>query len=100
MEHEPFTLGAFRNLIAKLDRREMFPTLLKDTDRAEIRRLNGIIDAMTPDERRNPAGIVNRGRRFRIAVGAGVAPSEVRQLVRQFVGMIEMMRKLRRMHDW
>ena len=58
----------------------------------DMNRLFGIIDAMTPDERRNPSRIVDQSRRRRIAAGAGVEPHEVGDLVKQFDGMAAMMK--------
>jgi len=58
----------------------------------DMNRLFGIIDSMTPDERRNPARIVDQSRRRRIATGAGVEPHEVGDLVKQFDGMAAMMK--------
>ena len=58
----------------------------------DMNRLFGIIDSMTADERRNPARIVDQSRRRRIAVGAGVEPHEVSDLVKQFDGMAAMMK--------
>jgi signal recognition particle subunit SRP54 len=58
----------------------------------DVDRLFGIIDSMTPDERRSPSRIVDQSRRRRIATGAGVDPHEVSDLVKQFDGMSAMMR--------
>lgn len=58
----------------------------------DINRLFGIIDSMTPEERRNPSRIVDQTRRRRIATGAGVQPQEVNDLVKQFDGMASMMK--------
>ena len=54
----------------------------------------GIIDSMTPDERRNPSKVVDQSRRRRIAAGAGVEPHEVNELVKQFDGMADMMKRM------
>ena len=62
---------------------------------ADLRRLMGIIDSMTPDERRNPSKSVDQGRGRRIAAGAGVEAHEVNDLVKQFSGLADMMKKLR-----
>ncbi len=64
---------------------------------ADLRRLVGIIDSMTPDERRNPSKTVDQSRRRRIAAGAGVEPHEVNELVKQFDGMADLMKKLTNM---
>jgi signal recognition particle subunit SRP54 len=58
----------------------------------DVNRLFGIIDAMTPAERRNPSRVVDQSRRRRIAAGAGVDPREVSDLVKQFDGMSAMMK--------
>ena len=59
-----------------------------------MRRLGGIIDSMTPDERRNPSKVIDQSRRRRIAAGAGVEPHEVNELVKQFDAMSDMMTKM------
>jgi signal recognition particle subunit SRP54 len=58
----------------------------------DMKRLFGIIDSMTPDERRNPTRTIDQPRRRRIAAGAGVQPNEVSDLVKQFDGMAAMMK--------
>jgi signal recognition particle subunit SRP54 len=58
----------------------------------DMNRLFGIIDSMTPDERRNPSRVIDQSRRRRIAAGAGVPPNEVSDLVKQFDGMAAMMK--------
>jgi signal recognition particle subunit SRP54 len=63
----------------------------------DMRRLVGIIDSMTPDERRNPRKTVDQSRRGRIAKGAGVEPHEVNELVKQFDAMADMMKKFANM---
>jgi signal recognition particle subunit SRP54 len=60
----------------------------------DMKRLFGIIDSMTPDERRNPTKVIDQSRRRRIADGAGVAPNEVNDLVKQFDGMASMMKQM------
>jgi signal recognition particle subunit SRP54 len=57
-----------------------------------MRRLFGIIDSMTPAERRQPSRLIDQARRRRIAAGAGVEPAEVSDLVKQFDGMAAMMK--------
>jgi signal recognition particle subunit SRP54 len=60
----------------------------------DMKRLGGIIDSMTPAERRNPSRIIDQSRRRRIAAGAGVQPHEVNDLVKQFDGMADMYKKM------
>jgi signal recognition particle subunit SRP54 len=63
----------------------------------DMKRLVGIIDSMTLDERRNPRKTVDQSRRTRIAKGAGVEPHEVNELVKQFDAMADMMKKFANM---
>ena len=53
----------------------------------------GIIDSMTPQERRNPK-IIDPSRRNRIARGAGVQVQEVNALLKQFDMMAPMMKAM------
>lgn len=59
----------------------------------QLRRIEGIINAMTPQERRNPA-IIKASRKRRIAAGAGVTVQEVNQLLNQFEQAQKMMKSL------
>jgi signal recognition particle subunit SRP54 len=49
---------------------------------------------MTPEERRNPSKVIDPSRRRRIAAGAGVEPHEVNELVKQFDGIADMMKRM------
>ncbi|PQO33978.1 signal recognition particle protein [Blastopirellula marina] len=57
----------------------------------EMRRLGGMIDSMTPDERANPK-LIDNSRRQRIAKGSGVSPQEVNEMLKQFDSMATMMK--------
>jgi signal recognition particle subunit SRP54 len=59
----------------------------------EFRRMEGIINAMTPKERLTPA-ILNAKRRIRIANGSGVKVSEVNNLLNKFAQMQQAMKKM------
>jgi signal recognition particle subunit SRP54 len=59
-----------------------------------LRRQLGIIDAMTPGERRRPA-IIAASRKRRIAAGAGVPVQEVNRLLKQFMQMEKVMKKMK-----
>ncbi|MEM9353613.1 MAG: signal recognition particle protein [Planctomycetota bacterium] len=60
----------------------------------DMKRLFGIIDSMTPEERRNPSKVIDQDRRRRIAAGSGVEPHEVNDLVKQFDAMAQMMTQM------
>jgi signal recognition particle subunit SRP54 len=70
---------------------EMMGDIDPETD---MKRLFGIIDSMTPAERRSPSKLIDQPRRRRIAAGAGVQPHEVNDLVKQFDAMAQMMTAL------
>ena len=62
----------------------------------DIKRIEGMIDSMTPDERRNPA-LIDISRRRRIAAGSGVDPADVSGLVKQFDAMAAMVKQMAQM---
>ena len=68
--------------------------MLGDVDENEFRQLFGIIDSMTPEERRNPTKTIDPSRRRRIAAGSGVQPNQVNDLVKQFDGMASLMKQM------
>ena len=60
-----------------------------------IARTEGIINAMTPSERRNP-DLIKASRKRRIATGAGVSVQEVNKLLNQFEQIQKMMKMMRK----
>ena len=62
----------------------------------EVRRIQGIIDSMTPAERSQPE-LIDTSRRRRIAAGAGVDPAEVSGLVKQFDAMAGLVKSMSQM---
>ncbi len=60
-------------------------------DSGEMKRIEAIIDSMTPEERRSP-GIIKASRRRRIALGSGTSTAEVNRLLKQFAEMQKMMK--------
>ena len=62
----------------------------------EVKRIQGIIDSMTLDERKDPHKI-DISRRRRIAAGAGVDPSDVSGLVKQFDAMAAFVKQMSQM---
>ena len=65
-----------------------------DVAEKQIRRMEGIINAMTPAERAKPE-LIKASRKRRIATGAGVQIQEVNRMLAQFEQMQSMMKKLR-----
>jgi signal recognition particle subunit SRP54 len=64
-----------------------------------FKRIQGIIDSMTKDERRNP-DVIDINRRRRIAAGSGTEPHEIKQFLVQFVQVRDIMRKMANMSIW
>ena len=88
-------LGPLQKVMGMIPGMGALKDMMQDTDHEQdFKRLVGIIDSMTPDERRNPNKNVDQSRRRRIAAGAGVEPSEVNDLVKQFDGMASIMKQM------
>jgi signal recognition particle subunit SRP54 len=69
---------------------------MREAEQHEMDRLKGIVDSMTPQERRDPVSLISESRARRIAAGAGVATEEVIHLVKQFRAMADIMNHLAR----
>src|SRR6185503_2559190 len=63
-------------------------------DEKSLRRIEGVINAMTPQERARPE-IIKASRKRRIAAGAGVPVQAVNQLLNQFEQMQKMMKMMK-----
>jgi signal recognition particle subunit SRP54 len=61
-------------------------------DRGDLKRIEAIIRAMTPAERRDPH-LLNGSRRRRIAAGSGTTLTDVNRLVKQFTEMQKLMKQ-------
>jgi signal recognition particle subunit SRP54 len=66
---------------------------------AALRRIQGMIDSMTKEEKRNP-DVIDIGRRRRIAAGSGTQPHEVKQFLQQFDQVRTLMRQMAKMSVW
>jgi signal recognition particle subunit SRP54 len=85
-------LGPMQKIMGLIPGMGALNEMMGDVDPEEdMKRLFGIIDAMTPEERRNPSKVIDQSRRRRIAAGAGVQPNEVNDLVKQFDAMSQIM---------
>lgn len=62
-------------------------------DERQLKRVEAIIQSMTPEERRNPQ-IINASRRRRIADGSGNSIQDVNRLLKQFEDMKKMMKQM------
>jgi signal recognition particle subunit SRP54 len=59
----------------------------------QLRRVEAMINSMTPGERQNP-NIIDGRRKRRIAAGSGTTPQEINQLLSQFQAMRKMMKQM------
>jgi len=64
-----------------------------------MKRIQGIIDSMTKEERRNP-DVIDLSRRRRIAAGSGTEPHEIKQFLGQYEQMRTLMRQMANMSIW
>ncbi|MFN9504115.1 MAG: signal recognition particle protein [Rubrivivax sp.] len=89
-------MGGLSSLLDKLPSQLAAQAQGADMDRAErdVRRMEGIINSMTPLERRKPE-LIKASRKRRIAAGAGVHVQEVNRLLNQFEQMQGMMKKMK-----
>ncbi len=88
-------MGGLSSLMDKLPAELAAKAGKADMGKAEkdVRRMEGIINSMTPLERRKP-DLIKASRKKRIATGAGVQVQEVNRLLNQFEQMQTMMKKM------
>jgi signal recognition particle subunit SRP54 len=99
------TLQDFRNQFAQIskmggmkDMIGMMPGMSEMIPEGEdpeeaLTRVQGMIDSMTKEERRNP-DVIDQSRRRRIAAGSGVEAHEIKKFLDQFVQVRALMRKM------
>ncbi|MDH7500164.1 MAG: signal recognition particle protein [candidate division NC10 bacterium] len=105
MQSDSFTLEDFRDQLQSLKAMgpldqwvRMIPGLSRmsgmavDYDHSEIKRVEAIINSMTPRERLH-AEIINGSRRRRIAQGSGTSVAEVNKLLKGFLQMQKALRQ-------
>jgi len=88
-------MGGVASLIDKLPAQlvgQIDPAKLQDDK--QFRRIEGIINSMTPQERARPE-LIKASRKRRIAAGAGVPVQAVNQLLNQFEQMQKMMKMMK-----
>ncbi len=105
-----FTLDDFRKQfeqIAKMGMKDMIgrmPGMAEMIPEGEdpevaLKRVQGMIDAMTKKEKADP-DIIDTPRRRRIAKGAGVEPHEINQFLKQFAQLRVLMKQMSQMSLW
>ncbi|MDB5310110.1 MAG: ffh [Gemmataceae bacterium] len=110
LQEGKFTLDDFRKqfeTIAKMGMKDMISRMPGMSDmipegedpEEALKRVQGMIDAMTKKERADP-DIIDQSRRRRIATGSGVEPHEVRQFLGQFDQVRMLMKQMSQMSLW
>jgi signal recognition particle subunit SRP54 len=89
-------MGGMSSLMDKLPAQLQQAASGANMDQADkqVRRMEGIINAMTPQERTKPE-LIKASRKRRIAAGAGVQVQEVNRMLSQFEQMQAMMKKMK-----
>ncbi len=106
-----FTLGDFKNQMQQIKKMGsiesimgMIPGMGKmakqmqgaQPSEKELKRIEAIIDSMTPAERTNHS-IINGSRRIRIAKGSGTSVQEVNQLLKRFTEAQKVVKQLQKL---
>jgi signal recognition particle subunit SRP54 len=107
MMESRFTLEDFRSQLTQIKKMgpigqllEMVPgagqlagAAQQAVDEGQLKRVEAIIDSMTPEERRRP-DLIKASRRRRIAMGSGTTTADVNRLLKQFTDMQKLMRQM------
>jgi signal recognition particle subunit SRP54 len=105
-----FTLDDFRKQFEQIQKMGMKDMLSRmpgmgdmipegeDPEQA-MKQIQGMIDAMTREERRNP-DIIDISRRRRIAAGSGTDPADIKKFIVQFDQVRTIMRQMAKMSIW
>jgi signal recognition particle subunit SRP54 len=111
LEKGDFTLDDFKKQFAQLQKMGPMKDLLGsmpgmsemipegEEPESALKRIQGMIDSMTKEERRNP-DVIDINRRRRIAAGSGTEPHEIKQFLAQFETVRDLMRKMAQMSIW
>jgi len=83
-------LGPLREVVAKLP---MMGELAEQVEESQLTQVESLIQSMTPAERKQP-DLIDKSRTRRIARGSGRRSSDVRELLKRFEQMREMMSAL------
>ena len=88
-------IGQIMNMIPGMSKMQMQGQIDQEEVEGRIKRVEAIINSMTPYERAHPKKL-NASRKRRIATGSGVEVRDVNDLLKQFRQMQKMMEQLRK----
>jgi signal recognition particle subunit SRP54 len=86
-------LGGVGSLLNKLPGMASLPKNAEAVGEQQLKKMEAIINSMTPHERRHPK-IIKGSRKRRIAAGSGTQIQDVNRMLKQFEQMQKMMKKL------
>ena len=92
--HRMRQMGGFMSMLKFLPGMNNLPPEFQAMADKDIKRLEGIINSMTPAERRTPE-IINQSRRIRISKGCAISVQDLNQFLKQFQQMKQVMAKLK-----
>ncbi len=108
LRRDQFTLEDFRDQLDAIKGMGPLQDLLKmipgagkafrgpmEIDDKALRRVEAIINSMTPEERRDPS-MIDGSRRKRISAGSGTKVQDVNRLLKQFAEMQKMFRTMKK----
>jgi signal recognition particle subunit SRP54 len=91
-------MGGMKDLMSKMPGMgDMIPE--GEDPEVAMKRIQGMIDSMTKEERRNP-DLIDIPRRRRIAAGSGTEPHEIKQFLGHFDQVRTLMRQMANMSIW
>jgi len=86
-------MGGISTIVDKLPAQLAQAALSSQVDERQMRRLEGIINSMTREERARPE-LMKASRKRRVAAGAGATVQEVNRMLAQFEQMQKMMKQM------
>lgn len=86
------SMGPLQDILAMLPGSGSLPREVEVDDRA-LKKVEAIIQSMTPEERRTPK-IIGGSRKRRVAAGSGTTPQDVNRVLKQFAETQKMMKTL------
>jgi len=99
-----FTLEDFREQIKEIKKLGIekilealpgTPDIDLNTSEKELKKIEAIINSMTPEERNNPA-ILNASRKKRIALGSGTTVQDINKLLKSYEKMKKLMKMMKK----
>ncbi|GGG55817.1 signal recognition particle protein [Pseudohongiella nitratireducens] len=89
-------MGGMASIMEKMPGMGMLPPgAAANVDESQFKRMEAIINSMTPKERRSPDTVLNGSRKRRICQGSGTQIQDLNRLLKQHKQMQKMMKKMK-----